>query len=175
MDKEKSNRIHIVMFILTISLISCAKKYEKHLADILYVSEVNVISTKSYESNALGEWYIVEKYVLGDNVVDKLAVKTHSTFTKMEKHPIIKDYYWTGWNSLSEHSSWHSIVLESASYLSNNSLVQEYEKCCNSDAGYFCIIIQDSLELYNDLFEKTVVVVTADTTTNTLFICNYHF
>lgn len=150
MGKEKSNKIRIVLFIFLISMFSCVNKYEKHLSDILCVSEVNVISSKRYESNAIGEWYVVEKYVLANSVVD-----------------------WTGWHPLSERSSWHSIVLESASYLSNNSLVQEYEKCCHSDAGYFKIIMQDTLQLHNDFFEKTVAVI--DTTTNTLFICNYHY
>lgn len=150
MGKEKSNKVRIVLLIFLISMISCVNKYEKHLSDILCVSEVSVISSKRYESNAIGEWYVVEKYVLANSVVD-----------------------WTGWHSLSEHSSLKAVVLESASYLSNNSLVQEYEKCCNNDAGYFKIIMQDTLQLHNDFFEQTVVVI--DTTTNALFICNYHY
>lgn len=148
-------------------------KYEKYISGILGASEVNVISSKRYESNAIGEWYIIEKYVLSDNTIKELALNKTSNLNKIEEHPILKDHYWTGWYSLSEPSLMHNILFESTHFQSSNLLVQEYKTCCHSDIGCFCIMIHDTLEINNDLFEKIAVVM--DTTTNTLFICNYHY
>lgn len=148
--------------------------YENNISDILCVQDVSVISSKRYESHAIGEWYILERYVLFGDTAIQLDVNKDIEVCDIKRHPTLEDYYWTGWNPISIHSSIHNILLESTSFHSNNLLVREYEKCCyGGDVCYYTILVRDSTELHNDLYEKTVVVY--DASTNTLYVCNYNY
>lgn len=173
MVKEKSNRKHLVIFCILIGVTSCTYMYKENILDILCVRDASVIALKRYESHAIGEWYIIESYILSDITAQKLITKMNITLCDMENHPVLKDCYWIGWHPLPVHSPMDSILLESAHFHSNNTLVQEYETCCCNNVGYYTIIIKDSSQLYNDSFEKTAVVFNPQT--NVIYICNYHY
>lgn len=173
MVMEKLRRKYTVLFSLLIFMTSCSNMYENIISDILCVQEVRVISSKRYESRAVGEWYVLERYILfGDSTIQLKGNKDMEVYS-IKNHPILEDYYWLGWNPVSVRSSMNDILLESTRFHTNNLLVHEYEECCHNDACYYTIIVRDSTELHNDLYEKIAVVF--DTITNTIYICNYHY
>lgn len=154
-------------------MISCTNMYENNISDILCVQEISIMSSKRYESHAVGEWYVLERYILSRDSAIRLDEKENINTCDIKRHPTLEDYYYTGWNPISTYSPIYNILLESTRFNSNNLLVHEYEECCHNNACYYTIIIRDSTELHNDLYEKTAVVF--DTITNTLYICNYHY
>ena len=173
MGKAKSNKQIITIFYFFISMISCSNMYENNISDILCVQDISVISSKRYESHAIGEWYILERYVLFGDTAIQLDVTKDIEVCDIKRHPTLEDYYWTGWNPVSVHSAVYDILLESTRCYTTDSLVQAYEICCHSGTAYFTIMIRDSMDLYNELSEKTAVVF--DSKANTLYICNYHY
>ena len=147
---------------------------QKSISNILCVKDVNVNSSKRYESHALGEWYVLERYSLSGDTTIRLDVNKNLEICSIKRHPTLEGYYWIGWNPITVHSSMYDILLESTNFHSDNVLVREYEECCHEESAcYYTIIVRDSTELHNDLFEKTAVVF--NTRTNTLFVCNYHY
>ena len=154
-------------------MISCTNIYEKKIPEIFGVHEVSIKSSRRYESHAIGEWYVLESYVLSNETLQDIvtAIKLNSCGT--ERHPSLMGYYWIGWKSLLSPYSIRDVLMESTSFSSNNKLVQQYGTCCHNGLGYYTIIIKDSTALYDDLYEKTVVVL--DIETSTLYICNYHY
>lgn len=173
MDKERLSRRSIVILCILICITSCTYTYKNNISDILCVRDASVIASDRYESHAVGEWYILESYVLSDKTARKVMTNMDVTLNGMEKHPILEDCYWMGWHPIAVHSTLYSILLESAHFHSNNLLVQEYENCCRNNVGYYTIIIKDPSKLYNDFFEKTAVVFNSKT--KTIYICNYHY
>ena len=103
MVKEKSNRKHLVIFCILIGVTSCTYMYKENISDILCVRDASVIALKRYESHAIGEWYIIESYILSDITAQKLMTKMNITLCDMENHPVLKDCYWIGWHPLSVH------------------------------------------------------------------------
>ena len=174
MVKEKLSRKHVIMFSFLICIASCSNIYENKIAEMLCIQDFSVFSYGRYESHAIGEWYIIERYILYGDILKQLNVNKNMKASDIQRHPLLEDYYWIGWNPMSEHSPIYDILLESAHFHANNSLVREYKECCYSDdVCYYTIMIRDSAELHNDLYEKTAVVFAART--NTLYICNYHY
>ena len=172
MVKEKSNRTYIII-LMCLHMIACTNMYENKISDILCMPNVSVISSKRYESRGVGEWYILERYILSTDTAIQLEINKDSVECSIERHPFLKDYYWIGWNPIFKRTGMYDILAESSCYFSKNVLVREYNECCNGNTGYFTILIRDSLGLYNALQEKTAVVY--NTRANTIYICNYHY
>lgn len=173
MVQEKSNRKYLAMFCFIITMVSCTNIYESSISNILHAQNVSIVSSKRYESHAVGEWYILERYILSGDTKIQLEVNRDIKDYGIKKHPTMEGYYWIGWNPVSLHSATRNILTESARFYSNNSLVSEYDECCHNDDCYYTILVRDSAELFNDLYEKTAVVF--DQMKNTIYICNYHY
>ena len=154
-------------------MISCSNNiYKDKISDMLCVQDVNIISSKRFESHAVGEWYVLERYILSRDAIIRLEENKDIKVCDIKRHPQLEDYYWIGWSPTSIHSAMYNILLESAHFHSDNILVREYEKCCHSGACYYTVLVRDSAEFHN-LDEKTAVVF--DIRKNTIYICNYHY
>lgn len=87
MGKAKSNKQIITIFYFFISMISCSNMYENNIYDILCIQDISVISSKRYESHAIGEWYILERYVLFGDTAIQLDVTKDIEVCDIKRHP----------------------------------------------------------------------------------------
>ncbi|MCI7555815.1 MAG: hypothetical protein MST03_03350 [Bacteroidales bacterium] len=173
MVKPKSNRNYLLLICVLINTIACSNKNENNISNVLFGRDIRWVASNKYESRAIGEWYVLERYTLSQDTTILLDINRDNKEGHIERHPTLDKYYWIGWNPVSVHSSVYDILLESTRFYTTDSLVQAYEICCHSGTAYFTIMIRDSMDLYNELSEKTAVVF--DSKANTLYICNYHY
>ena len=169
---DKLNKILLLM-LSTIFLHSCTYIYKESLIDILGISNINILSSDRYESQAIGEWYILEKYTLSDDNIQECVSKITSMQRSRKFEKIyLEDYCFLGWYPLSNKSPYYNLLLESSHFLPEKVVVSEYETCCQKCNGYFAIMAADSNSL-DEFREKTCIVI--DTCMHDVYICNYHF
>ncbi len=174
METGTSSKLHLTIFFCIMCFMSCTNIFEKDIPKILCVSDATVWSSKRYEVQGIGEWYIIESYFLSPSTAQKLKqTMKFSPYDGMVKHPALENYYWIDWQPLSTDSPNYDILLESVNFATENVVVSEYKTCCNNNTGYYSLLTKDSTEINDSYYEKTAVVF--DTITNKLFICNYHY
>ena len=83
MVKEKSNRKYIII-LMCLHMIACTNMYENKISDILCMPNVSVISSKRYESRGVGEWYILERYILSTDTAIQLEINKDSVECRIE-------------------------------------------------------------------------------------------
>ena len=173
MDKENLGK-HIILLIFSTFLYSCSYVYRNDITEILCSSDITIIRSDRYESQSIGEWYILEEYMIPDKQIQKLIKKidTESAIYN-NQHPYFKGQYCMGWHHIKPTSLHNSILIESASFVGDSRVLSEYQKCLSENSGYYTIITKDSSLLNVDYIEKTIIAI--DTISNAVFICNYHY
>ena len=126
-----------LLLIFSLICISCTCIYKNDLNDILGISDVQILSSDRYESQSIGEWYILEKYTLSpENIQNFISQITFAQKLSVKGSSYMMEGYFLGWYPLSRKTPYYNLILESSHFLSSKNVVCEYETCCHKNIGF---------------------------------------